>query len=183
MNVLYIGLPNPIAVSAPGIPKEKIRVSMTGGGNVTGSNGSYEVNVSSPGEVSVAVSAEVNGKVQAFGSSLFRVKRIPDPKAKFAGKGTGTVSSVILKNTPNLFAVLEDFVYDAKFTITRFDLIILKPRQDAISLSGTSGALNQAMRTAMSGVTPGTRVFFENIVAVGPDGSQRQLDGIAFKAN
>ena len=183
MNVLYIGLPNPIAVSAPGIPKEKINVKMEGGGSISGSNGNYEANVTAPGDVSIAVSAVINGKMQAFGSSTFRVKRIPDPKARFAGKSTGKLSSVILKSQTNLFAVLEDFVYDAKFTITRYDLIILKPRQDAIVLSGNGSALTAPMRTAMNGIGPGTRVFFENIVSVGPDGSQRQLDNIAFTAN
>lgn len=183
MNVFYVGLPNPVDISAPGIPKDKIRISVTGG-TYTGSNGQFEVNVTNPGSTAtVAVSAEINGKVQSFGSSSFRVKRIPDPKPRFAGKSSGTVSAVILKNTPNLFAVLDDFVYDAKFTITRYNLVILKPRQDAITLQGTASALTPAMKTAMAGVTPGTRVFFGNIVAVGPDGSQRQLDDIVFTAN
>jgi hypothetical protein len=35
----------------------------------------------------------------------------------------------------------------------------------------------------MAAVTPGTRVIFDNIVAVGPDGTQRQLLPVALTAN
>ena len=38
------------------------------------------------------------------------------------------------------------------------------------------------MRAALAAVTPVTRVIFDDIVAVGPDGSPRQLDPMVFKA-
>ena len=39
------------------------------------------------------------------------------------------------------------------------------------------------MRSAMNGIGPGTRVIFDNIIAVGPDGSPRQLNAVALTAN
>lgn len=182
MNVFYIGVPNPVSVSAPGIPKENLRVSMSGG-SISGSNGKYTVSVSSAGTAKVNVSAEINGKVQNIGSSDFRVKRIPDPKAKFAGKTGGSMNSVVIKSQNAIFAVLENFDFDAKFSVTRFNLVIAKPRADAVILQTNGNTLSSQMRAAMAGVTPGTRVIFDNIVAVGPDGSQRQLDGIVLTAN
>ncbi|MGB4773656.1 MAG: GldM family protein, partial [Daejeonella sp.] len=182
MNVFYVGVPNPVSISAPGIPKENLRVTMSGG-RIAGSNGKYTVEVSSVGAATVNVSAEINGKVQSIGTSDFRVKRIPDPKAKFAGKTGGAMSSVAIKSQNAIFAILEGFDFDAKFNVTRFDLVIAKPRADVIALQTSGNSLSAAMRTAMAGVTPGTRVIFDNIVAVGPDGSQRQLDGLVFKAN
>ncbi|NEU08704.1 gliding motility protein GldM [Flavihumibacter sp. R14] len=182
MNVFYIGVPNPVSVSAPGIPKENLRVSMTGG-SISGSNGKYTVNVSSAGAAKVNVSAEINGKVQNIGSSDFRVKRIPDPKAKFAGKTGGNMSSVVIKSQNAIFAILEGFDFDAKFRVTRFNLVIAKPRTDPVILQANGNTLSSQMQAAMNGVTPGTRVIFDNIVAVGPDGTQRQLDGIVITAN
>lgn len=182
MNVFYIGVPNPVSVSAPGIPKENLRVSMSGG-SISGSNGKYTVNVSTAGTAKVNVSAEINGKVQNIGTSDFRVKRIPDPKAKFAGKTGGALSSVVIKSQSNLFAILDNFDFDAKFNVTRFNLIIVKPRADAVSLQATGNSFSAAMRSAIASVTPGSKVIFDGIVAVGPDGSQRQLDGIVFNAN
>lgn len=183
MNVFYVGVPNPVSVSAPGIPKEDLVVSISGG-SISGSNGKYTVNVSSPGSTAkVNVSARVGGKVQNIGSSDFRVKRIPDPKAKFSGKSGGDLSSVIIKSQGSIFAILENFDFDAKFSVTRFSLVIARPRADVVVLQTSGNSFSAQMRSAISAVTPGTRVIFDDIVAVGPDGTQRQLDPMAFKAN
>ncbi len=182
MNVFYIGVSNPVSVSAPGVPKESLRVSMTGG-SISGSNGKYTVNVSSAGSAKVNVSAEINGRVQNIGTSDFRIKRIPDPKARFAGKSGGSMSSVAAKSQNGIFAILDNFDFDAKFSVTRFNLIIAKPRADVVVLQASGNNLTGQMRAAMAGVTPGTRIIFDNIVAVGPDGTQRQLDGMVFPLN
>lgn len=39
------------------------------------------------------------------------------------------------------------------------------------------------MQAAMDNVSPGTRVIFSDIIAVGPDGTQRAIDGIVLTAN
>lgn len=183
MNVLYVGVDNPVSISAPGIPKENLSVTISGG-SIAGSNGKYSVNVTSPGAVAkVNVSANINGKVQNIGSSDFRVKRIPDPKAKFAGKTGGALSSVIIKGQEAIFATLDQFDFDAKFKVTRFSLAIARPRADLVVLQASGNSFSPQMRTALAAVTPGTRVIFDDIVAVGPDGSPRQLDPMVFKAN
>ncbi|MBC8053376.1 MAG: gliding motility protein GldM [Sphingobacteriaceae bacterium] len=182
MNVFYIGVPNPVSVSAPGIPKENLRVSMSGG-SISGSNGTYTVKVNSAGIAKVNVSADFNGKVQQIGSSEFRIKRIPDPVPQFAGKSSGSVSSVQIKSQSTVFARLNGFEFDARFTVTGFTLIIAKPRADAVVIKGSGNDLTPAMRTAMNAVAPGTRVIFDNIEAVGPDGSTRAIGAIALTAN
>jgi gliding motility-associated protein GldM len=183
MNVLYIGVPNPLSVSAPGIPKDKLRVSMSGG-SVSGSGGSFTARVSSPGTVNVTVSGEASpGKTQVLGSTLFRVKRIPDPRTVFGGKSGGSTSTANLRGQDRVFAKLENFEFDANFSIQRFNLVIIKPRQDPILLSTSGNELSGQMRSAMATITPGTRVIFTNVIAVGPDGSQRGLDDVIIAAN
>ncbi|MBC7758137.1 MAG: gliding motility protein GldM [Phormidesmis sp. FL-bin-119] len=183
MNVFYVGVPNPVSVSAPGIPIENLVVSMSGG-SISGSKGKYTVTVNSPGTIAkVTVSASIGGRNQAIGTSDFRVKRIPDPIARFAGKNSGTLSSVVIKNSNALFAILENFDFDAKFKVTKFSLVIAKPRADVVALSTNGNSFSAQMQAAIAGITPGTRVIFDDIVAVGPDGTQRQLPGMVFKAN
>ncbi|GAA4146325.1 gliding motility protein GldM [Sphingobacterium kyonggiense] len=183
MNVLYIGVNNPISVSAPGTPTNKIKVNMSGG-SISGSGGKYNVRVSSPGTARIAVSAEVApGKTQTLSTTEFRVKRIPDPIAQFAGKTGGSMATVAIKAQNAIFAKLDNFDFDASFKVTKFTLIIAKPRADAIVLSTSGNQLNSSMRSAMNGIGPGTRVIFDNIIAVGPDGSPRQLNAVALTAN
>ncbi|MEJ6980765.1 gliding motility protein GldM [Pedobacter sp. P351] len=182
MNVFYIGVPNPVSISAPGIPKESLRVSMSGG-SISGSNGTYVVKVSSAGTAKVNVSAEIGGKTQTIGSQEFRVKRIPDPVPQFAGKSGGIMSSVAIKSQNTVFAKLIGFDFDATFRVTGFTLVIAKKGADAVVLKASGSSLTPAMQSAMKIVAPGTRVFFDEITASGPDGSTRLIGSIGLTAN
>jgi len=183
MNVLYIGVDNPLSVSAAGTPTDKVKVNMTGG-SLSGSGGKYNARVSSPGTARISISAEVApGKMQTLSTTEFRVKRIPDPIAKFAGKTGGSMATVALKAQNAIFAKLDNFDFDANFKVTKFTMIIAKPRADAIVLSTSGNQLSSSMASALNGITPGTRVIFDNIVAVGPDGTSRQLNAVALTAN
>ena len=91
MNVFYIGVPNPISVSAAGIPTADLRVSGSGGGiKISKKNNSqYTVTVS---EVSDKVRVNVSGG--GFKDSKpFRSKRIPDPIAKLGRSKGGNIGS------------------------------------------------------------------------------------------
>ena len=183
MNVLYIGLPNPVSISAPGVPKESLRVSMTGG-SITGLGEHWVANVSTLGNATVNVSAELDkGKVSFLGKTLFRVKRIPNPVAMFAGTSGGSQNTPTLQGQGFIFATLKDFEFDAKFHIKSYKLYIIRPRQDAVVVSGYGDALSQEVKDKLRLVTPGTRLIFDDIYAVGPDKTDRLLNSITIKAN
>lgn len=183
MNVFYIGVENPVSVSVPGIPSKNIRVNMSSG-SLSGSNGKYMAKVNSPGSVNVTVSAEISpGKVQTLNNTVFRAKRIPDPVARFSGKSGGSVATVALKAQNAIYAILDNFDFDAKFKITRFSLIIANPRETATVQSTSGNMLSDAMAASLNEIKPGSRVIFDNIIAVGPDGSPRQLAPVALTAN
>jgi gliding motility-associated protein GldM len=182
MNVLYIGIDNPLAVSAPGIPKEKLHVSMSSG-ELTGSAGNYIANVNSLGDVTVNVSGDVSGKTMTLGSNIFRCRRIPNPEAQFANTTGGTVSAANIRAQDYIFAKLENFEFDVKFTITHFTLSVYKPRQDVFPISGSNYQLSAAMHNALNSVTPGTTVVFSNIIATGPKNTQYSLKPIVLTAN
>lgn len=183
MNVLYIGVDNPISVSAPGIPKENLRVS---GESVTisGSAGNYVARVSAPGTASISVSAQIGEATQSLGSSNFRVKRIPKPQAKVAGRSGGAVTAAQIRSQNRIFASLDDFEFDAKFDISRFSMIVMSPRTDPIGpFQGTNGTFSQQMQNALNNVTPNSVVYFYNIIAVGPDKIQQELADVTLRVN
>ncbi|HVV54554.1 MAG TPA: gliding motility protein GldM [Mucilaginibacter sp.] len=182
MNVLFIGVDNPVSISAPGIPKEKLRVSISNG-SIAGKDGQYMVTVNNPGDATITVSGEIMpGKTQVLGKTLFRIKRIPDPKAEFAGRSSGTTSSANLKSQDRLFAKLDNFYFDIKFEVVRFNMYIFNPRQDAIVLQSNSNTLTPAMKSALNNIRPGSRIAFGEILVKGP-GGQRSVDDIILSAN
>lgn len=181
MNVLYIGVDNPISVSAPGIPAENLVV--TGSGvSISKSGAGYVAKVSNTGEATVNVAARIDGKEQNIGSSKFRVKRIPKPTARVAGKVGGPISAAQLRGQNVVAASLDNFEFDAKFSISRFNMYIAKPRVDPIGPYQSSGsAFSAQMKTGLGAATPGSVVMIYDIVGVGPDGVAQNLDPITFR--
>ena len=182
MNVFYIGVENPVSVSAPGFSKEKIHVSISAG-EIKGSNGAYIVNVKQRGDVNVTVTGTMEGgKTATLGVSKFRVKPIPPPHVKFANKGGGRLSVAAMRSQNRIFAILEDFDFAATFNINHFTMFINKPRADIMKFESNSNQFTPEMTAAMNGLVPGSRVTFDFVFATGPDGLKRSLDPIIFTA-
>jgi len=180
MLVFYIGVDNPVTVSAPGFSKDKIHASISAG-SITGSNGAYIVKVTQRGNVKVTVTGEQEkGKSTVLGVSEFRVKPIPPPHVKFANKGGGRLSAPAMRSQNRIFAVLDDFEFDAKFNINHFTMFINKPRADIQKYESNSNMFTPEMQAAMNGITSGSRVTFDFVFATGPDGMKRSLDPIIF---
>jgi len=182
-KVLYIGVDNPISVSAAGIPKEAISISGQGV-SISGSDGNYIARVTEPGNAKINVSARIGDQVQALGSTDFRVKRIPKPTAKVAGRSSGTLSVAQIRGQDRIFAGLDDFEFDARFTVSRFSMIVQRPRVDPLGpYQGTNGTFSDPMKNALQTITPGSFVYFYDIIVVGPDGLQREVDALSFRIN
>ena len=180
MNVLYIGVPNPIDITASGVPAEKLNVSISGGAITKAGAGSYIAQVKSPGTVNITVTANVDGQTKNLGSKQFRVKRVPDPVAKVAGKREGTVTKAELAAQAGVKADLENFDFDMKFNVVSFKVsaTIKGFSQDA---TANSAAFTAQQKQIIAQVPSGGKVYIEDIKAKGPDGSIRSLGTIAFK--
>lgn len=178
MNVFYMGVDNPVSVSAPGIPKENLKVSVSGG-TISGANGNYIVKVSGGKEAVVTVSAEIEkGKTTVLGASTFRIKRVPDPVPTFAGKVSGRVSVSQAKAVNQLEAELRDFDFDLKFRVTKFTVIFSKYRQDPIIYQSSDGSFTSDMKRIIGTLAPGDQITFQNITVKGEDNSVRDLDNV-----
>jgi gliding motility-associated protein GldM len=176
MNVFYIGVDNPVEVSAAGASASDLRVSMTGG-TITGSGGNYNVRVTQQGEANVNVSAAGEN----YGNFEFRVKRIPDPVAKIAGKPGGNITAGEIKVQKGIAAVLEGFDFDAKFNVVSFDMVYAAKRQDLAVARGNGAAFNGQMIGYLERAKPGDLYYFENVKVRGPDGQTRPIPGITFR--
>jgi hypothetical protein len=181
MNVFYIGVPNPITVTAAGYSLEDVSISIPGATVTQTGKGKYEVMVSQAGTVTAAINAKTEKGVVPVGGMPVRVKRIPDPVAKVGGKLGGAMPANIFRAQLGVAAVLEGFDFDAKFTVTSFEFAYQQRRKDYQGPFPQSGAYftgeaAKYLKTAL----PGDRVYIENIRAKGPDGTTRALNNISF---
>ena len=181
MNVFYYGIENPVAISVPGIPANKIEPRIAEGAIISKVADGYEVKPTKrSGTVSIQVMAEIEGSKKSMGSMDFRIKTIPEPKAKVMGQSSGSISIAMLSNAPGVYAELEDFVFDLKFQITGFTLVT----QDGIyskELNTKGNSFSREQQDVIKAAKKGGRITIENIVARGPDGQEKPLSPIVFK--
>ncbi len=190
MNVLYIGIDNPVDVAVPGADKDKLVVS-SNNGKVSvrkGADGKYQVKPSGtfgPKDVvEISVSGETTtGGRKSFGMKKFRIKSIPDPLPSFGGKSTSdaTISMLQLKNSSKISAVLKDFVFDGiEYKVKKFTMSV--PSAGGLKeLDSNSDIFTTEMKQTVDGMRKGQFLSFVNIKAVGPDGRERSLPTLFFK--
>lgn len=182
MNVFYYGIDNPVEISVPGIPSNKIRPTVLGGGaRISKARKGYVVKpTKTSGKVKIAVMAEIDSKQKSMGSMEFRIKTIPEPKAKIMGKSSGTIAKALLINAPGVIAELEDFVFDLKFKVTKFTITITKGGYTS-ELNQKGSSFSSQQKDAIKGLKSGSKIIIENIEAKGPDGRTKPLSPIIFR--
>jgi gliding motility-associated protein GldM len=182
MNVFYIGVDNPITISAAGVAPSNLSPSLTGGTmRANGKAGSYIVNVTAGAEATLNIGAKLNGGNKSMGSFKFRIKRVPDPVCYVGSlKADGSMTKSELMGQAGVFAKMENFDFDLKFSVVSFVL--------SISINGVfvekksmGPVITKEMKKMMGGAKPGNRVFFEQVTVKGPDGTLRKIPGVNIK--
>ena len=175
MNVFYIGVNNPITISS-GTGWDKTKVSMAGGSlSAAGGPGKYNVRVSSPGKASITVNAD--GKPSTY---EFRIKRIPDPILKVGPSSGGRLQSVMFKNQSFARAELENFDFDARFSIVSARMYFSGANFPSTQEGTITGGSLAPVQGYLAKCIPGTSVTFDNVKVQGPDGVVRSIPGPGF---
>jgi gliding motility-associated protein GldM len=186
MNVFYMGVDNPVAVSAAGVPSNQVQVSMTGagGGSISrNADGTFNVKVTTPTKLGefAYVTVAAPGLTE---KREFRVKRIPDPVAKLSSSMGGVMNSGEFKAQRGLFAVLENFDFDAKCEILGYQIVRVPRRQDPQVEANKGGSYNAGPKTLVDQAKAGDTFYFENVKAKCPgDASGRDINQLVFKIN
>lgn len=183
MNVMYYGIENPLEVSAPGIPSENLKITIKNATYTMVSPGSYLVKPTSEGgNADVSVVANIGGKNVDMGTKSFRLKVVPDPVPKVAGRKEGKIPKNELLAQVGIVAELENFVFDLKFIVKSFVLsaTVAGYSNDLIS---DSYKFTPEQFDFIKKLRKDTKIYFEDIKVVGPDGKDRNLQTVMLKIN
>jgi gliding motility-associated protein GldM len=181
MNVFYLGVPNPVEISVPGVPADRIIPSINNG-RISPSGGAYVVNPTKEGTSEITVSVREDGGIRSRGSKTFRVRKVPNPDATLAGfrSGASLSKSQILAELGPKAKMPDWFEFDLEFTVTAFSL--------ATYIQGfyqeiptTSGTFSSAQRDVLRNLNPGAKLYLNDVTAIGPDGSSRNLGTVLIK--
>jgi gliding motility-associated protein GldM len=192
MNVFYIlashplkdgALGNPIDVSVPGVPKDKLSVSCDNGVVKKVKGGGWEVYPKTTGKAKISVSAQIDGKRRNMGSIEYRVMRTPKPEPKFLGsKNKKVKKSQLLSSNAKLYAELSNFVFDIKYRITGFSVDVTQ-RGELVTKFAKGNKVTPEMKTLFESLQVGSVLYFTNITCKGPDGAPKSLPAVKLTVN
>jgi gliding motility-associated protein GldM len=181
MNVFYLGVDNPVDVSVAGIQPDQIDISVTNARHVKDKD-SYIIRPIRPGNAFVVVYAKIDGKQREMGRKEFRVKTVPNPVAMVNNQKGGYISQGVLLAQIGVFAEMENFDFDLKFTVTEFTVSAVV-QGFVREYTSKSNKFTPDQKSLIKNLSRGNSVYIQDIKAVGPDGSTRSLSTINFKLN
>ncbi len=183
MNVFYIGVPNPVEISASGISSNKMNVGMTGGGGTIKRNGdgTYTVNVTQPTKKGQFAYVTVSAPGIETSKKAFRVKRIPTPTVKLGRKLGGGINNGEFKVNRGLIPVLEGFDFDARCNVVGFRMVRAPKRDDPRAVQNRGGKFSAETMALVNKAKPGDRYFFEEVKCKCPgDKYAREVNSLSF---
>lgn len=184
MNVLYAGIANPVSVSGPVAP-DKLSVSFPGCS--ASSQGGGKFNVSVPAAligktVTATVAAKVGESTKTMGSTTFRVKRVPDPRAVLGAniRGGKRAKAEILANPVIRATMGDDFVYDLKWSVNSYRVILVVKGMEEPAIVCQGGALSEKAKAAIQKASANTVIYFSDI-KVSSEAGSRTLDEFSVR--
>lgn len=172
MNILYLGVKNPVGAVVSGVPPHHIHlISNKPSTKIEGNNGYYRVEVKEAGEVDLTMVDTTTGR--RFGSYRFRVKPIPDPVMTVGGYAGSRRSAPEMQAQLGLLPRLENFDFEAYCAVDTFVLDHIRDGQMR-SIPATGGRFEGEVRRVVRDAKPGDRYIFRDIQGRCPGDTERR---------
>ena len=189
MNVLYAGFENPISISVPGVPANRISASVAKGSATLKSDGKGGY-IAVPTQIGEELIIEVTatneeGRRQSMGQYTFRVRQLPDPTPFIEYKdkdgntqryrGGRPFAKQALMSTDGIVAAIDDGLLNISFKVLSFDAVFFDNMGNAIPRKSDGAQFSQAQKDMFRSLQRGKRFYISNVRAIGPDNVERQL--------
>ncbi|MBQ2068483.1 MAG: gliding motility protein GldM [Paludibacteraceae bacterium] len=185
LNIMYRGYENKFSVSVPGVPNDKVKVSVSGA-QVKQQGGLWIIK---PGEnaktVTISVSAELDGKMQSMGSKEYRIKKLPDPNAYFTArdreyKSGDKIPLSMLTNTSGeiIASYGPDGLLALPWKVKSFSATI-----GGMTFDSKSNKFTKEQLDRINKMTKGNIIFIREIKAVGTGGIEQELAPLMLVLN
>jgi gliding motility-associated protein GldM len=186
MNVFYIGVDNPVAISAAGVSPTDLLVNISGCGatKTGGAGGKFVIRATAPGTCMISVSAKTKDGTKPQGKPTpFRVKKIPDPTPKLGGRlvqGIADYKKIELASIAGVGAEVPGFDFDVKFPVVSF-IFSANVKGNLKEFTCTGPNLSSEAKQVLQSLGIGGKAYFEDIKVKAPDGSIRKLATASLK--
>ena len=185
MNMLYAGYSNPISISVPGVPLNKIQATMTGGTLQPTGPGKYIARPTAVGQnATITVTSTNTGRPQQMGQFTFRVRKLPDPTPFIAMKDEqgnpsrfrgGGLAKQRLMGIDGIGAAIDDGILDIAFRVVSFETVFFDNMGNAVPMNSNGAQFSERQKETFRKLNRNRRFYISRVTAIGPDGIQRTL--------
>ncbi|MBR4197754.1 MAG: hypothetical protein IKQ94_03160 [Bacteroidales bacterium] len=174
MNILYVGVENPVSISVPGIPAKDISATISSGTIASVGGGNYTVKLSKlEREVTINVSAKIDNRVQRMGEFKYKTRKIPSPVLKVGNLSSKKVTKEELSNAGKIRATFpEDFVFKVPPLNVKGYTISVGANDKPIS----GNTINPEAQSIIKQARKGQRVMITDVEVRLPDGRSETLE-------
>ena len=186
MNVLYAGYNNPLSVSVPGVPLNKVQATMSGGTLQPVGPGRYIARPTAVGQnVTITVTSTNTGRAQQMGQFTFRVRRLPDPTPYIAMRDDsgspvrykgGGLSKAQLLAADGIGAAIDDGILDIAFKVQSFETVFFDNMGNAVPMVSEGATFSVRQKDTFRKLARNKRFYISRVTAIGPDGISRKLN-------
>jgi hypothetical protein len=163
MNVMYVGIYNPITIAVSNTSEKNLYVT-SDNGIITGGNGVYNVMPSSKGELQIAVYVIKKKDTLFVGKEIFRAKEIPEPTVHIAGKkGNFTLKRNALLAQQALIAFYENLDFGLFIKINSFEMLTYVDGEQ-ILLQSSSNMITPEMKQIFQNCKAGSTFIFQKVI-------------------
>lgn len=177
MNVLYVGVENPVSATAPGYQADQLNVRLRGPGSIKPRNeaGKYTVEITDNKDIVIEVWGDTKERgVHKIGEADFRGKNIPTPSVYVGNTSGGAIKVSEFRAASGIYALAENFDFEANFKIKSFELTYKKARQNNLIIEeNKGGTFNETVLNIVRNAGRGDRVWLDEIKIGVPDGTTR----------
>ncbi|NUM32394.1 MAG: gliding motility protein GldM [Bacteroidetes bacterium] len=184
MNVLYIGLENPISIAVAGYTPNDI-VATISGGSLSRTGKGWVAKVTTPGKATITASVKVkDGSVRRMGSMEYRIKNVPKPESMFGALESGNYPAAALLGQNSITASMPNFVFEGiRWVVTKYACAYVPRRGQAEFFNGAGASITGQIKSAITRAKRGDKILVDEIMAQGPGGITKKLAPIAININ
>ncbi len=185
LNILYVGINNPIQITTSDFINEKII-------KITGNNNTIE-EISENNYIATIVDLSDNIGIEVLDGEIlvkkevFRSKRVPDPFISLESDNSNSISS----NQFRSFSSLSDFTFpnnfkqdypDVSCNVASFTITKIGSRTDAVEVTNNGSNYSAASSQLITQAKPGDFYLFTNIkVSCSGDKANRSSNSLVYK--
>ena len=173
MNVLYLGLENPISVSVPGFEPDRIQVSLSPascGSLKRKGNGEYVAHITSRQSPKAKINVSVrmpDGSTRGLSPQEFRIKKVPKPYFNINAKVGGNMSVAEIGTIKRVNATMDpEFVFGGvTYKVTKYDYLYRNSKGGIIRGTVNGNRINSALKGATSNARRGDMLIISSVYA------------------